>query len=458
MPKLSLRSYLCTPMRIAGVAAIAVLCLLAGGCSSKITMMPTPVILEGGRTDLFNYVPPEKRSNKLEVFYATERGAKGKPEKRDYNNDMGKTLRLGEATVQFGSPSTTWEQLVQASTAKKREKKMTVELTGASEIGMLSTETNSSETPALTPGEREFADQINRALEGAAQPEVSIYVHGFRVDFEEGVAVAAELRHYLGRRHVMIAYAWPCRQGLLDYGGDVSRAIKSGPNLARLIEFIAANTKAQHINLLGYSAGATLLVEGLVCLRERHAELDEAALQKKLRVGNVVLVAADVDLKHFVKSQLEDLVAVPQFVEITVSRGDKALLWSKRRHLGTRLGRASAGDLSREQVEEVAKVTKLYVLDVTKVKGPHSDSAGGIGGHGYWYANPWVLSDTLTTFIWQLPPGERGLVNVPGKKTWTFPDDYPERINAVLAQQLPMLKKKLETPATPTAIKAGTER
>ena len=87
-----------------------------------------------------------------------------------------------------------------------------------------------------------------------------------------------------------------------------------------------------------------------------------------------------------------------------------------------------------EQVEGVAKVTKLYVLDVTKVKGPQSDSSGGIAGHGYWYSNPWILSDTLLTFIWQLPPGERGLVTSELVPALLSVDDGERRGGTKLAQ------------------------
>ena len=77
------------------------------------------------------------------------------------------------------------------------------------------------------------------------------------------------------------------------------------------------------------------------------------------------------------------------------------------------------------------------MVDVTAVPGPHAGS-GGLGGHGYWYANDWIMTDLLVILRWQIPASERGLIRKPGKPGWHFPKDYPTRVyEAVrrLAQQ-----------------------
>ena len=221
----------------------------------------------------------------------------------------------------------------------------------------------------------------------------------------------------------------------MQYSGDVNRARASAPHLAELIEFLAANTKAEHINVLGYSAGATLVVEGLGELRKRHPESNAEALCKQLRVGNVMLAAADLDLQTFVREQLEAITDVAQHVSLTVSSKDKALSWASMLQGSSRLGRPDVKELTPQDLEAVAKHKNLHVIDVSRVKGPHSDKSG-IAGHGYWYTNPWVSSDVLTTLIWQLPPEQRGLVPVPDKWRWTFPPDYPQRVRAVVSEEM----------------------
>jgi len=87
--------------------------------------------------------------------------------------------------------------------------------------------------------------------------------------------------------------------------------------------------------------------------------------------------------------------------------------------------------VTRAQLEETAKDTSLQVVDVTNVPGKHA-SGGGFGGHGYWYANDWVLTDLLAVLRWQIRADQRGLVQKPGRARWYFPKDYPTRINAAV--------------------------
>ena len=87
---------------------------------------------------------------------------------------------------------------------------------------------------------------------------------------------------------------------MVGYYGDGAKAVKSGPKLADLLEFLAANTKAQHINILGYSAGATVGVEGIFSGPSTGANL-VAAIQVADRLGpghRVVTVQVDSGLKY----------------------------------------------------------------------------------------------------------------------------------------------------------------
>jgi len=62
-------------------------------------------------------------------------------------------------------------------------------------------------------------------------------------------------------------------------------------------------------------------------------------------------------------------------------------------------------------------------------------------GHGYWYANEWVMSDVLAIFRWNLPPGDRGLQRRENG-VWIFPKDYPQRITQAV------LDRTNQTPST----------
>jgi len=64
-------------------------------------------------------------------------------------------------------------------------------------------------TPELLDGDEEFARAINDKLASSERKHVYIYVHGYKVVFENPILVATELWHFLGYDGVFISYAWP---------------------------------------------------------------------------------------------------------------------------------------------------------------------------------------------------------------------------------------------------------
>ena len=74
---------------------------------------------------------------------------------------------------------------------------------------------------------------------------------------------------------------------------------------------------------------------------------------------------------------------------------------------------------------------KVVLIDVTE-----AEEAGSGKGHDYFRNSPWVSSDVLMTLRYDLSPVDRGLVREEGMATWTFPDDYIERLRASLSEML----------------------
>jgi esterase/lipase superfamily enzyme len=277
-------------------------------------------------------------------------------------------------------------------------------------------------------------DAINRQLGRTRNKQVNIYVHGCCTDLEAELKQVAPFQQFLGRGGAMIVFSWPSRQAIRLYGGDVDRARESGAQLERLIEFLAKNTRAERINILAYSAGGNAMNQGLIKLRESHAGEDAAALQRELKVGNAVFAGSEIDVQQFARDDLKRFLDLTHEVTIYISDKDSALkLASTFGGGGDRLGAANTDALTREELERLASVEKLHVIDISSVPGPHETD--GMKGHGYWYGNEWVMSDILTIFRWDLPPQERGLNREPGGK-WTFPPDYPSRITQAVLKAL----------------------
>jgi hypothetical protein len=125
---------------------------------------------------------------------------------------------------------------------------------------------------------------------------------------------------------------------------------------------------------------------------------------------------------------------------VYASRIDRALGFSSLIAGASRLGKPDIEDLTPQELERLAADPRLQVVDVSDVRGAHE--MGGMRGHGYWYANNWISTDLTLSLRHPIPPGQRCLVNVPGKPlVWKFPDDYPKCVGDRLLEALPGLRR-----------------
>ena len=436
------------PCRSRAVATYALLLIAgfiggAGGCGGT-KVKPIPVIYGPGRADICARVVESHRTGDIQVFYATNRVARGPADKRTYTNGIDDRLHLGVATVRLGDQKTTWDDISRASLGKGGN--LAFRFTRAAELGQLGG--GGGGGGADDAAADAFVEAVNRQLDSTNNHEVNIYIHGFRTSMEPEVEVLAKLLHFTGRGGAMICFAWPARQSLMLYGSDVERGKKSAHYLADLIELLARRTDAESINVLAYSAGAVATADALCQLRDRYPDDDADALSKRLRIGNVIFAASDLDLQAFAREQLNRIEDIGQNTIIYIAANDAALGFASFGAGASRLGRPDlkALHLSKEQVEQAAKDTSMQVVDVTDVPGPHA-GFGGFRGHGYWYANDWIMTDLLVVLRWQIPAGERGLVRKPGMARWFFPKDYPTRVYDAVHQ---LARQPTTSPATPT--------
>ena len=406
-------------LRPAGMHAIVFLAALSvvGGCGGTKTK-PIPVIYGPGKVDPTARVPESLRTRDVKVFYATNRGAKGPADNRKYTNDVDKRLHLGVATVKMGGKNTSWDEIARSSLGKGT---LAFKYSRSRELGQLESADKASADA--------FVEAINQQLNATPNHQANIYVHGFHTAMPSELELLAKLNHFMFRGGAMICFSWPSRQSLMLYGSDVQRGKDSAHYIADLIELIASRTDAERINVLAYSAGGAATAEALVQLRDRYSSEDTEALSKRLRIGNVIFAASDIDLKTFAGNQLAWIQDLSQNTIIYIAKDDAALGIASMGYGASRIGRPDFGKykLSKEQVELAAKETSLQVVDVSNVPGPHA-SSGGLKGHGYWYANDRIMTDLLVTLRWQIPAAERGLVQKPGMARWFFPKDYPARV------------------------------
>lgn len=287
--------------------------------------------------------------------------------------------------------------------------------------------------------EQAFIAAINAQLARLNNQDLIAYVHGYRVTFDEVAVQLGSFSHYLGQG-ATVTFQWPTGMNFWNYITDCPRAEAYVPDIERLLALLA-RTNAKLINVMAYSCGSPLLAEALQRLRARDPALDTKALQAKYRLGNVIFVASDVDLKTFAREYVKPALDLSRQVIVYVSRLDRALGFSTVVAGASRLGRPDIKDLTVQELEILSADPRFQAIDVTNVRGAHE--MGGMKGHGYWYANEWISTDVALSLRYPIPPANRCLVNEPvGTRIWKIPENYPECVADRLLETFPELRKK----------------
>ena len=155
----------------AALAAVVIVGL--AGCGR--TLMPTPALYYEAEADPFVNVPEQRRSNIVEILYATDR----KPQDRDwpgvfYGAMRSPSLAFGAARVRIGRPDLGWDELTAACRGRKRSRSLSLQYLDAEELVRLPHwpwYVNLADDPAIT---EEDVD----ALEAEAVEEIHVIFTG----------------------------------------------------------------------------------------------------------------------------------------------------------------------------------------------------------------------------------------------------------------------------------------
>ena len=223
-----------------------------GGCSApQPHMMATPVVFKDERLDFGPHVLPELRTTRLPVFYATTRAPVRRGDVLSYSNRPGEELRLGIADVRLGAPDWTFDDLLASDWTGSVAKPRPGAVEHLEELGTVPGKAPASEM------ERRMVERIDEQLAKVRNRTVVLYVHGYRVTFDEVTVMMASFSAYLGHG-AMMTFQWPTGQHFWNYLTDCPRAERYIPDIERMIVLLS-QTRAQTINLIAYSCGSPLL-------------------------------------------------------------------------------------------------------------------------------------------------------------------------------------------------------
>ena len=393
--------------------------------------MPTPVGFRTGEVDPFEIAGSTAKGTDVPVLYATNRGALIERPEPIFTILPSEEVRVGVAHVRIGDDALDWETLHRLSTSDDPGLRPIVRLDWLEPKGSLP-----GTGGALSRADAQaFFALVDRALAASPGRELVVYLHGANNTVPRAAAQAAQLRHFTGRRMVVLSFMWPSAGSMLRYLTDVATAAASVEPFVRLVEALAANTRAASIDVLAYSAGAQVASPGLAKLGISHPNESRAALREKLRLRNVYYAAPDIDTRRFL-DELRDYVDIVERVSIAANLNDSALRVAEIVHGASRAGRPDPTELDAEQTAFLMEASQRLGFDVIKV---NPDDIPGLPSrsHAFWYEDPWVSSDLLGLLLLNAGPERRGLVEqtgARGARYWTFPPDFYQRVVRLFSQ------------------------
>ena len=422
-----------------GWLALMGLTACSSGGPYKVEMMPAPDVYDSRTIDPFILTGLVDTPPNYPLLYATDRRPLDDGEVQDghrfYGNERGHLLRVGEATIQVGQGGYSWAQARQFSLLKERDAEYPLQVKGVEEYGVVSQSLTAWYDPdkfSKEPEER-FVRAINDRMTATDSKDVFVYVHGYKVNFENPILVASELWHFLGYKGAFVAYSWPSTPKTLAYVSDLEDATTAARNFRQFLMMVADKTDVERIHVIGYSAGTRMVTRAISDL-SLMGFIDYTKEQKRARtkLHNVILVGSDVDAQLFAGYLADGWFSVMDRFTVYMSAGDAALGMSRRVFGKNRVGQMfeDPANLPEVFVNYVEERPNFMVIDVT-------DAAGSLSGngHSYFRSSPWVSSDVLMNLYFDLSPAERGLLRREDSPVWTFPPDYIERLRAALAKK-----------------------
>ncbi|MBE9559570.1 MAG: alpha/beta hydrolase [Proteobacteria bacterium] len=233
----------------------------------------------------------------------------------------------------------------------------------------------------MTP--EQYLQKLNAAIQHSTDKTVLIFVHGYNRSFEQSSENIAKLTYKSGYRGVPVLWSWPSRKNPAAYTVDVVNMRWSRPHLAELIEDVIEHTSARSIHLIGHSLGARSLVN--VVLQDI---IDDVPTS---RIGEVVLLAPDIDAAIFKNDQAPRLVKAGLVVTLYTSTNDNAMAVSHAIH-----GHPRAGDSRKGPII----VAGIETIDVT-------DANNSVIGHSYFKESGMVANDLGQLLNDRLPAAKR---------------------------------------------------
>lgn len=177
-----------------------------------------------------------------------------------------------------------------------------------------------------------------------------VFVHGYRVSFDDALKRTAQLAYDLGTPNILTVsqdptasraghapfgtaflYSWPSQARVLGYASDIEAARSSVEHLERFLKIVIEETGAKRVHLIAHSMGNVAL------LRALKEYVDDSGAATGAKVEQLILAAPDMAPGEFA-ALANQIRPMAQGVTLYASANDGALQISRNVHDQPRVG------------------------------------------------------------------------------------------------------------------------
>ena len=339
---------------------------------------PVDMEVQDGRMDVWTDLTSKSSDYKvMTVFYGTDRNATGiKKPASYYGGDRGERLELGVCTVSIPQKKVHSTGELETPSIWKLE----LHEDPAKHVVLLTVKPYGSQDA--------FTSALKTAVEASPGKQAIVFVHGYRVTFEDAARRTAQLAYDLGVEEapiVPIFYSWPSQGKFLSYGADQENADNAKPYLETFLTLVAGVSGATTIHLIAHSMGNRGLTDVL-----QHSTALSGRVGKPL-FKEIILTAPDIDAGIFKKQIAPKIQGKGKRITLYASSRDRALLAAKI----LRRGYQRAGDAN-----PILVTTGIHTIDASAVD-------TNLLGHSYFGDSRSVVTDIAYLVQHDLDPGRR---------------------------------------------------
>lgn len=235
--------------------------------------------------------------------------------------------------------------------------------------------------------EDDFLLDLQDVIVNSARHEAFVFVHGYNVSFGKAVRRTAQIWYDLEFDGAALCYSWPSQGETASYTYDEASVNWAVLQFEQMLETVLQKSGAEKVHVIAHSMGNRILVQALERMSLENKSFDPQA--PKLRLGQIIMAAPDVDASAFRNRYLPAAREMADRVTMYASSKDRALIASAKIHGHNRAG--LSGDY-------LVTVEGLETIDASAI-----DTS--LIGHSYYGDNPLLIHD-LRSLIDQNTPAK----------------------------------------------------